>query len=287
MLKSHSFEISTQLSYNATQPGWILVNVAAMRAPGQKIVSENFHAENATDFSELKGEPGTSRFHRVTCQGGPVTISYQARVERDSFQSDAHPQMQETRLVDLRASVIPFLFPSRYCESDKLASFTSQEFGAIPPGHERVAGICNWIYNNITYQPGSTDEHSSVVDCMISRAGVCRDFAHLGVAFCRALGIPARYGSVYAYALQPPDFHAIFEVWLGNRWWFYDATRLAPQEGFILVGRGKDAAESSVAILSPGILFQSMSINVTNLREGSVNYVDGHASFAPNPEHEA
>jgi transglutaminase-like putative cysteine protease len=117
------------------------------------------------------------------------------------------------------------------------------------------------------------------------RAGVCRDFAHVGVAFCRALGIPARYASAYAYRLMPPDFHAFFEVWLEGQWWYYDATRLAPQPGFILIGTGHDAADTSVATMSAGIVFESMEIQVENLDTTPIDYtifpVTFHAPAEP------
>ncbi|MEI8312212.1 MAG: transglutaminase family protein, partial [Verrucomicrobiota bacterium] len=143
----------------------------------------------------------------------------------------------------------------------------------------RVAGICNWIHTHIDDEPGSTDAHTSAVECLTLRAGVCRDFAHLGVAFCRALGIPARYGSAYAYKLPQPDFHAFFEVWLGGRWWYYDATRMAPQQGFIWVGSGHDAADTSVATMSASVQFESMEIRVDKRSPGKVRYAAGPVGF--------
>ena len=103
--------------------------------------------------------------------------------------------------------------------------------------------ICNWIHDHLTYQPGSSDEQTTADESLLRRAGVCRDFAHLGTAFCRALGIPARFVSCYAHGLVPCDFHAVFEAYLDGRWWLFDATRQANLDGLVRIGVGRDAAE--------------------------------------------
>jgi transglutaminase-like putative cysteine protease len=145
--------------------------------------------------------------------------------------------------------VLPYLNPSRYCESDRLTHFALRMFGNDEPGFSRVTAICDWINNNLDYQPGSTGESTSACDILIQRVGVCRDYAHLAIALCRALCIPARYISGYAVALQPPDFHGFFEAYLGSRWYLFDATRMAPVEGFVRIGTGRDAADASFATI--------------------------------------
>ena len=117
------------------------------------------------------------------------------------------------------------------------------EFGALPKGHARVNQICNWIHDHITYQPGTSDGETTADESLLKRAGVCRDFAHIGTAFCRALGIPARFVSCYAHGLVPSDFHAVFEAYLDGRWWLFDATRQADLDGLVRIGVGRDAAE--------------------------------------------
>jgi transglutaminase-like putative cysteine protease len=145
--------------------------------------------------------------------------------------------------------VLTYLNPSRYCESDRLTHFALRIFGDIEPGFSRVTAICDWIHNNLDYQSGSSGESTSACDVLIQRLGVCRDYAHLAIALCRALCIPARYVSGYALALQPPDFHGFFEAYLGTRWYLFDATRMAPVEGFIRIGTGRDAADASFATI--------------------------------------
>ena len=117
----------------------------------------------------------------------------------------------------------------------------------MPPGYQRVAAICNWIRDNVDYVSGASDALTSAYDTVSQRAGVCRDFAHLGIALTRALGIPARYVSAYAWRLEPPDFHAVFEVFLGGPkgagWYVFDPTRMAAPEGIVRIGIGRDAGE--------------------------------------------
>ena len=110
-----------------------------------------------------------------------------------------------------------------------------------------MTAICNWIYGNVDYISGTTDALTSAFDTVTQRAGVCRDFAHLGIALCRAMGIPARYVSAYAWRLSPPDFHAVFEAYLdgpgGGAWYLFDPTRMTGADGLVRIGIGRDAAD--------------------------------------------
>ena len=104
-----------------------------------------------------------------------------------------------------------------------------------------------WIHDNVEYVRGSTNSGTSAYDTVTQRVGVCRDFAHLGIALCRALNIPARYFTGYAYELEPPDFHACFECYIGGEWMVFDATRLAHLNGLVRIASGRDAADTAVA----------------------------------------
>jgi transglutaminase-like putative cysteine protease len=162
----------------------------------------------------------------------------------------------------LPADVVPYLYPSRYCEADKLVRLTQHEFSKLQPGFSRVTAICNWIHDNVEYLRGSTNPHTSAYDTATERAGVCRDFAHLAIAFSRAVAIPARFVAGYAYALEPPDFHAYFEAYLDGRWYIFDPSRLAPQTGLIRIGTGRDAADTSFATLFGAAAFSSMKVTM-------------------------
>ena len=154
---------------------------------------------------------------------------------------------------ELPLSTFTHLYPSRYCQSDKLERFARSTFGGLEPGYNRVNGICNWIHDYVSYEGGVSDALTTAFDTVTQRAGVCRDFSHLAIALCRTLGTPARYVSAYASLLAPPDFHAVFEVFLkgpgGGAWYVFDATRMADPAGLVRIGVGRDAAE--VAFCSP------------------------------------
>ena len=284
MDEAHRFSINANLRYNVHQDGWLLLNIAVGKCGSQQLLQERLTTNADGDFREIIALDGSIRSHGISVPVGDIEIQYQAEVARceTGFQGCWEPG--EVDLVDLPAGVVRYLYPSRYCESDKLVRFAMKEFGGMRCGHTMIAAICNWISDHIEYDPGATDEFKSAVDCLITRAGVCRDYAHLGIAFARAMGIPARYGSAYVHNLSTPDFHAFFEVWLDDRWWYYDATRLAPQAGFILIGTGQDAANTSVATMSAGIQFESMQIDVTKLSTREISYSDCPVSFEFPPD---
>ena len=201
------------------------------------------------------------RLHRFQAAAGPVTVRYSAEVEV-THRVEAGTEIPEIAPANLPSDVVPYLYPSRYCESDMLVRMALKEFGALQSGFSRVTGVCNWIHDNVEYLRGTTNPMTSAYDTATERAGVCRDFAHLAIAFCRAMAIPARFVAGYALHLDPPDFHACFEAYLGGRWYFFDATRLVPQTGFVRIGTGRDAADTSFATIFGPVTFRGMSIRM-------------------------
>ena len=138
-------------------------------------------------------------------------------------------------------------------------SYFERELQSSAPS--RVVAITDWIHANVEYLRGSTNPETSAYDTVTQRTGVCRDFAHLGIALCRALNIPARYFTGYAYELDPPDLHACFECFIGSSWTIFDATRLAHLNGLVRVGIGRDAADAAVASIFGGARCRSMTVD--------------------------
>lgn len=134
-------------------------------------------------------------------------------------------------------------------------------FGGIAGYLDQALAIEDWLHQHIAYAPGSSGEQSSALDTYETRSGVCRDFAHLGIALCRALSIPARYVTVYAFQLQPQDFHAVFEVFVDGNWYLIDGTRIAPLNGMIRIAQGHDAADAAVATLFGSIAGTGIEVN--------------------------
>jgi transglutaminase-like putative cysteine protease len=173
----------------------------------------------------------------------------------------SHQEIHDVPVAQMRRSAIPYLFPSRYCQSDRLGRFAIKEFGGIDHPYDQAVAVADWIFNNIDYISGSTDAGTSAFDTLTQRSGVCRDFAHLGIALCRALSIPARYFTGYACFMEPPDFHACFEACIGNRWFVFDPTRLAALNGLVRIASGRDAADASVATIFGHMQMRAMSVS--------------------------
>lgn len=253
------FNLSCDLEYGIAQPSTFVFNISVVHNSHQKILQENLQLHPQLDFDEYVAPSSENRYIRVNALPGDLQISYQATVQLSHFYADPST-VAEIRPADLPIDVFYYLYPSRYCQSDRLMRLAACEFGNLEPGYSKVTAICNWIYDNVVYLSGSSDPSTSAYDTATERAGVCRDFAHLGIAFCRALSIPARFVTGYAYGLNPPDFHACFEAYLGHRWYLFDPTRLVPQNGFVRIGVGRDAADVSFATLFGAVQMQQMRL---------------------------
>jgi len=149
---------------------------------------------------------------------------------------------------DLPPEVLRFLLASRYCEVDRLLDIAGQLFCASAPGWARVQAICDWVHSNVTFGYHFASSTKTALDVYTERQGVCRDFQHLAIAFCRCMNIPARYATGYlgdiGVPLVPPmDFSAWFEVYLQDRWWTFDARNNQPRIGRVLMATGRDAAD--------------------------------------------
>ncbi len=192
----------------------------------------------AEPFLDFYGNP----CRRLLMPGGDVRVEYTATVTQPDTR---FPLLKpyEADALHLPTDTLLYTLPSRYCQSDKLTAMAVDMFGEAAPGFARVQTVCNWINAHITYQYGTSDAGTSAYDTATQRIGVCRDFAHLGIAFCRALNIPARYVSGYCLGLEPPDFHAYFQAYLDGRWVSFDATERQPRPALVQIAVGRDAAD--------------------------------------------
>jgi transglutaminase-like putative cysteine protease len=176
------------------------------------------------------------RLHVLEARAGRVRIEYTATVTGSAAPAELDP-MQEIR----------YLRPSRYCESDVLRPVAVAEFSGLR-GPALLSAVASWVGTRIAYVPGSSLPTDGAVRTLLSRRGVCRDFAHLVVAFLRALDVPARVVGVYAPGLSPMDFHAVAEAAIDGVWHVVDATALAPRQSLVRIVTGRDAAD--IAFLS-------------------------------------
>lgn len=246
--------VSAQLTFQVDSDATIIVQLAAAESAG-KVVREQISARdgwgNSSACTPLEGEYG-GRLHHLEVTPGLLTISYEADLlAHDPAEvADAPTHIPAAggeleRLIQLR--------PSRYCPSDHVVGLAVAEFGHLPTARERVLALTEWIHGRIAYVAGASTVHDSAEDTLMTGAGVCRDFAHLGIVLCRALGVPARFASVYAPGLQPMDFHAVFEAWHDGAWWAYDGTRMAPRSSLVRIATGRDAADTPFATVVSGL----------------------------------
>jgi len=241
-------QVGSRLKYRMNCSSILLLNLSVAQNEHQQTSSESLNVFPYQSIEECAVGQLGNRILRLNAPVGDLTIEYQATVSLFSDVFDSN-NINETAYERLPADVLTYLNPSRYCESDKLFRYASEEFGHLVPGYSRVTAICNWTYEQLRYTPGSTGPSTTACDVLLQRTGVCRDYAHVAISLCRALGIPARYVSGYAVNLQPPDFHGFFEAYLDGRWFLFDATRLAPVGGFVRIGTGRDAADVAFATI--------------------------------------
>jgi len=189
---------------------------------------------------------------RFTAPPGPIRLFNSTLIE-DSGNADPHDfSAREIPVSDLPPETLQFLMSSRYCEVDLLSNIAAQMFGGIQPGWQRVQAICDWVHANVTFGYQFASPTKTALDVYRDRTGVCRDFQHLAITFCRSLNIPARYASGYLGDIcvpatdDPMDFAAWFEAYLEGRWWVFDARNNVPRVGRVLMARGRDATDAAI-----------------------------------------
>lgn len=190
---------------------------------------------------------------RIVAPQGRLRVHADALINDTGAVDVIVPQAQQVAVADLPEDTLLFLLGSRYCETDRLSDTAWDLFGQAPTGWGRVQAICDFVHRHITFGYEHARMTRTALEAFHDRTGVCRDFAHLAVAFCRCMNIPARYCTGYLgdMGTQPPygpmDFAAWFEVFLGGRWYTFDARNNTPRIGRVLIARGRDAADVAIS----------------------------------------
>jgi transglutaminase-like putative cysteine protease len=235
------FDIDCELEYDVAQQTVFVFNLAVPDDARQRVIAESMTVTPAAQQDDFRDPAGINRFVRIDAPPGPMSIRYRASIEIDP--PPVHPDAPQIPVATLPGPLLTYLRASRYCEADRLFPLALAEFGHLPADYARVQSICRWIRENIEYRIGTSTPTTTAQDVLDNRAGVCRDFAHLAIAFCRALNIPARFVTAYAvYREPPPDFHAVFEAYLGDRWYLFDPTELSQLHQMVRIGAGIDAS---------------------------------------------
>lgn len=250
---------SAELVYNFTGPTQVIGLLQASHSGDQTILSEELTLSPDAPLIEDEDSLGDRRFR--ACLSSQTSIVYTATVD-NGMRSLLPTSGRQHLWNELPADALPYLLPSRFCPSDSFQRFAQREFGGAGDGVSRVMAILDWIAAEVDYVAGVSTPESTAAHTFTVRAGVCRDFTHLGITFCRALSIPARAVSAYSLDVQPPDFHAVMEVYLENAWWLVDPTRLAPIEGIIRIAHGRDAADTAFLTTDKACTVVSQGVQV-------------------------
>jgi transglutaminase-like putative cysteine protease len=244
----HTAQIDALLEYEVRSPTHFLFNLEAAFHAGHQLVQERLTITPNMKVRNFCDERCGNRFIRLDAPKGVLTVNYRARVHLVAAPVPLY--LDETPVTAVPDEILRYLLPSRYCESDTMSRAAQQLFGQLPHGMARVRAIERWIRASIAYLPGFSNSSTTAQDVFVQRAGVCRDFAHLGITLCRALNIPARLVVGYVYFDEPPqDFHAVFEAWLDDRWVLFDPTGMAPVDRLVRVGTGRDAKDVAFATI--------------------------------------
>ncbi|MDP0489621.1 MAG: transglutaminase family protein [Verrucomicrobiota bacterium JB023] len=255
------FVVNAELAYEVNQRSTLLLCIHAYSTSNQLLSNEIFTTTRGATCDFFPLEAGQNRYVRIdTHDLSELLITYSVDVETNP-DSQRVVDIDSVPITDVSPEALPYLFPSRYCESDELGPDAFRLFGNILGPLQKAKAVADWIFNNVTYQAGASDSSTTAMDTYRTRQGVCRDFAHLGIAFCRALSIPARYFAGYAANMHPQDFHACFEICVGNEWFLIDPTRMSHPLGMVRIATGFDAANTSVATIFGDVQLTRSSVD--------------------------
>lgn len=259
------FDLSIELDYTVQSPSDFVFIIQPTNTPYQRVTWETLSTDPLVDVQEeLHGSPA-NRHLRVRSDPGKFRIRYDAIV--DLVHHFALPaDLREVPIAELPASVLSYIYPSRYCQSDRLMEVALREFGTMTPGYARVEAIREWVQTRTKFQVGSSHPGTSALETYECSTGVCRDFAHLMISMCRALNIPARIATGIDYgadpALGPTDFHCYVEAYLGDRWFLFDPSGISPRMGLLRIGTGRDASDVAFATIFGSVQWTMPKITI-------------------------
>jgi len=259
--------VTCDLSFQVSDAVAFILMLRPYRGEGQTVTGESYTIKPCVDIAEHIDSYGNA-CQRLLAPRGSLFIHTSAEVKVVSH-VDVNFQAGFVEIQHLPAAVLCYLAPSRYCESDRLGEQAIGIVGDAQPGYCQVERIVAWIRGNVQYLPGSSETPMSAVEIMRRGHGVCRDLAHLGIALCRSISIPARIVVGYLHNLSPMDLHAWFEAYVGGRWYTFDPSQTGLEGGRVVIAFGCDAAEVSIFHqFGPGGELTRMNVWVEHLDGG-------------------
>jgi transglutaminase-like putative cysteine protease len=257
--------VGCEFHFDAALPVQAVVLLRARSDGGVAVERETWHVQPSASFSDLVDMYG-NHARRVVIGAGKASLRYDAEVTTSAAVDEVSPEAVQHLVEDLPGEILIYTLASRYCLSDILSDAALSLFGTTPLGWERVQAVCDWVHTNVRFEYAASNPDASSLDVYEARAGVCRDFAHLAISFCRALNIPARY--VFGYLPDigvPPqreamDFCAWMEVYLGGRWWTFDPRNNARRIGRVVIARGRDAMDVAMVTSYGKLVLEQMTV---------------------------
>jgi len=270
-------KFAIELNYLISASGSDFVfNIHAAHTPQQRVRTEHLHISQKLVPDMYLDQATDTRFLRLKAFAGPLQVCYGATVDI-AHHSVSPTQLGEVWISNLPGAVLHYLYPSRYCQSDRLHKFAVREFGNLWQGYSRVLAIRDWVQTHVKFTQNSTNGNTSAVDTLVEEVGVCRDFAHLMIALCRAVNIPARFATGIDYGadpdLGPTDFHAYVEVYLGDRWFMFDPSGTAIPMGFVRFATGRDAADAAFATIFGSVIASPPLISIAAIADDNGHLV--------------
>jgi transglutaminase-like putative cysteine protease len=233
-----------KLAFSISVPTPFVLMLRPRSGAQQWVAREEYRLDPSVPVVESTDEYG-NLCQRLIAPSGAFEIYTSAEV-LTADHSDRAFGAPFVEIQNLPDNVLTYLLPSRYCESDRFSQMAGEITAGERPGYDQVAAIVHWLRDTINYQPGSSEFPLSAAEVNVRQVGVCRDLAHLGIALCRSLSIPARMVVGYLHQLVPMDLHAWFEAYVGGRWYTFDATQAELKGGYVAVGYGRDATDVAV-----------------------------------------
>jgi len=253
-------DIKVDLDYDVDGPASLLLQLEAAAGAGQRLIETSIDVAEPNWFGRGPAEEAVGE--RIWLEGANrLLCGYSAKVEIDRPAVNL-AELDQSPVHELPGDVVKYLLGSRYIPTEKFQGVAAGDFGDLSGG-ARVLAMRDWIEEHFSYVPGTSDASTTAADTFLERKGICRDYAHAMIALARASQIPARIASAYAPDVDPPDFHAVAEVWLGGAWHLVDATGMSTPDSTAVVGVGRDAADVSFMTVFGAARLNSQTVSVT------------------------
>jgi len=259
-----TLSIAIHLDYELARPMDILLHVHAAQIPEQRVEDQSFTLPPYEHVASVAAQDGIGERIWMRAQD-QLIVDYTAIVAINRILTPLG-QLDRVPFHLLPGETVQYLMPSRYCPSDRFHDFVDATF-AGPEGGAMAMAMREWVHDHLRYVPGVSNGDTTAADTFIMRKGVCRDYAHLLITFARAAGIPARIASVYALGVEPPDFHAVAELFLGGEWHLVDATGMAREADMAKIGVGRDAADVAFLTAFGEARLNAQQVSVVRLEE--------------------